>query len=267
MIPKEKENAFALGIMCGILTVPIGVFVSSIIIALANPYIRAVISTDAAATYQLAMGYVTIFRNLVPLVIICVLIAAGLLFIRKFMIAAFKILGKFIEVGAKIVLVFSIVEYFTGIFTKIFGGWGFDPIIAGPENTERALEIAGYICMMLAGAFPMVYLIKTYLDKPLQKLGGHLKLSSGASAGILAACANVLALFPLTKNMKNGDVVKATAFSVCGAFLFGDHLSFMANFQPTLIVPLIAGKFIAACIAVWIATLLIRKTPDEGSVQ
>ncbi|GMO52442.1 MAG: ethanolamine utilization protein EutH [Termitinemataceae bacterium] len=258
MVPKEKENAFALGIMCGILTVPIGVFVSSVIIALSNPWIRNTISVGGDANYHLMMDYVSIFKNLVPLIIICLLIAAGLMFIRSVMLKVFKIFGKFIEVGAKIVLVLSIVEYFTGIFSRIFGNWGFAPIIAEPTNMERALEIAGYIGMMLAGAFPMVYLIKTYLEKPLGKLGCFLGLSPQATAGILAASANVLALFPLTKNMENRDVTKATAFAVCGAFLFGDHLSFMANFQPTLIVPLMAGKFIAACVAVAFVSLLIK---------
>jgi ethanolamine transporter len=264
MIPKEKENAFALGIMCGILTVPIGVFVSSVIIALSNPWIRSTISTSSEVNYQLLMDYAQIFRNLIPLIIICVLIALGLMFIRKIMIVVFKIFGKFIEVGAKVVLILSIVEYFTGLLSRIFGGWGFDPIIAGPENTERALEISGYIGMMLAGAFPMVYFIKTYLEKPLGKLGKALNLSSDATAGILAASANVLALFPLTKNMNSRDVTKATAFAVCGAFLFGDHLSFMANFQPTLIVPLMAGKFVAACVAVAFATLLAKNNPGEA---
>jgi ethanolamine transporter EutH len=37
----------------------------------------------------------------------------------------------------------------------------------------------------------------------------------------------------------------------------------MANFQPTLIVPLMAGKFLAACVAVWFASLLVKKTADE----
>jgi ethanolamine transporter len=263
MIPKEKENAFALGIMCGILTVPIGVFISSLIIALSNPWIRATISTGGAASYQLAMDYVTIFKNLVPLVIICVLIALGLMFIRSVMIVVFKIFGKFIEVGAKVVLVLSIVEYFTGLFSRLFGGWGFAPIIAEPTNMERALEISGYIGMMLAGAFPMVYLIKTYLEKPLGKIGRAFNLSPQATAGILAASANVLALFPLTKDMKSRDITKATAFAVCGAFLFGDHLSFMANFQPTLIVPLMVGKFIAACVGVFFASIMVRKTADE----
>jgi ethanolamine transporter len=263
MIPKEKENAFALGIMCGILTVPIGVFVSSAIIALSNPYVRDSISTGGELNYQLMMDYVTIFKNLVPLVIICVLIALGLMFIRKIMIVAFKIFGKFIEVGAKVVLVLSILEYFTGLLSRIFGGWGFAPIIAEPTNMERALEISGYIGMMLAGAFPMVYLIKTYLEKPLRKIGHVFNLSPEATAGILAASANVLALFPLAKDMKSRDFTKATAFAVCGAFLFGDHLSFMANFQPTLIVPLMAGKFLAACVGVWFASLLVKKTADE----
>ncbi|MNE93241.1 Ethanolamine utilization protein, EutH [compost metagenome] len=47
------------------------------------------------------------------------------------------------------------------------------------------------------------------------------------------------------------------AFSVCAAFTFGDHMAFSANFQPTLILPLIIGKLsgglIGMAIAYWLA--------------
>ena len=250
MIGKNDQKYFALGIMCGFLAIPIGVLAASVITALANPVVRDVISTNAEATYQLALSFGLIFQNLVPLVVACVLIALGLHFIPNGMIRGFTVFGRFIDYAARTVLVCCILEHFTGVFTLAFGGWGFDPIMADAESLERAVEVVCSIAMMLAGAFPMVYLVKTYLAKPLGRLGRLFGLSEMATAGMLAAAANALALFPMVRDMRAEDKVKTVAFSVCGAFLIGDHLSFAANFQPTLIVPLFVGKLLAAGAAV-----------------
>ncbi|MDZ4907177.1 ethanolamine utilization protein EutH, partial [Clostridium perfringens] len=109
------------------------------------------------------------------------------------------------------------------------------------------------IGIMLCGAFPMVYLIKKYLAKPLNVIGKKFGLSTDATTGLLAAAANVLALFAMIKDMNAEDKVKTIAFSVCGAFLIGDHLAFTANFQPNLILPIMIGKLVAGVCAVIIA--------------
>jgi ethanolamine transporter len=173
------------------------------------------------------------------------------------MIKGFMVFGRFMDASIKLVLVFSIVEYFTKFFSGLFGTWGLSPIIADAEDQFRALEIAGYIGIMLAGAFPMMYLIKKYLARPLEIGGSKLGFSSAGSAGILAAAANILALFRIVREMPAADKVKCIAFSVCSAFLFGDHLAFTANFQPTMIVPVLVGKLAAGslgvALAVWLA--------------
>lgn len=256
MLEKRDHKYMALGVMSGILTVPIGVFISSMILSVTNAHVREIISTDAEATYQLALSFGQIMSNLVPLIVICAAIAIGLRFIPDTMIKGFMIFGKSMDTGIKLVLVFSIVEYFTGAFSTIFGSWGFHPIIADAEDQFRALEIAGYIGIMLAGAFPMVYLIKKYLAKPLEAIGSKFGFSTNGSAGILAGAANVLALFRIIKDMPAADKVKCIAFAVCSAFLIGDHLAFTANFQPTMIVPVMVGKLIAGLCGVAIAIYL-----------
>lgn len=100
----------------------------------------------------------------------------------------------------------------------------------------------------------MVYLLQKYLAKPLKIIGSKFGLLENATAGILAGAANALALFSMIENMDPEDKVKTLAFSVCSAFLIGDHLSFTANFQPTLILPVMLGKFIAGLLAIFIAT-------------
>ncbi|TGV08166.1 ethanolamine utilization protein EutH, partial [Mesorhizobium sp. M00.F.Ca.ET.186.01.1.1] len=162
----------------------------------------------------------------------------------------FMIFGKTMDAGIKLVLVFSIVQYFTGIFTTLFGAWGFDPIIADPKDQYRALETAGYIGIMLCGAFPMVYLLRKYAAKPLEALGNKLGLSPTGSAGLLATVANILAMFRLVRSMPPKDKVVNISFAVCAAFLLGDHLSFSANFQPNIILPVMLGKLGAGVIAI-----------------
>lgn len=254
MIKKEDRNYLALGVMSGFLTIPIGVLISSVIIALTKPSIRETVSTSGKATYQLILTFGLIFKNLIPLVIICAAIAIGLLLIPDKMIKGFNVFGKILDSILRIVVVLCIVEYFTGIFSKLFGHWGFEPIIADEADINRALETAGYIGIMLCGAFPMVYLLQKYLAKPLKIIGSKFGLSENATAGILAGAANALALFSMIENMDPEDKVKTLAFSVCSAFLIGDHLSFTANFQPTLILPVMLGKFIAGLLAIFIAT-------------
>ncbi len=263
MLEKRDRKYLALGVMSGLLAIPIGVFVASAIIALTNPVVREIVSTNADATYQLALSWAQIGVNLIPLIIICVLLALGLKFKPDAMIKGFIVFGRVMEGALKIVFVLVVVEYFTGLWSTLFGSFGFDPIIADDEDIFRALETSGAIGMMLCGAFPMVYLIRKYLARPLERVGRLFGLSSDATAGLLAGSANVLALLSMVKDLKARDKVICLAFAVCCAFLFGDHLSFTANFQPSLIVPVLAGKFAAGICAIIFANLLAVKKAEE----
>ena len=263
MLEKTDQKYLALGAMSGFLAIPVGVLVTSAIIALTNPIIRETVSTNAAATYQMALGFGLIFRNLVPLTIICVALAVGLKCKPDAMIRGFIVFGRVMDAALKLIFVCAVIEYFTGIFTTVFGSFGLDPIIADEENTFRALEVAGAIGIMLCGAFPMVYLIRRYLSGPLEKLGSLVGLSSDATAGILAGSANVLALLGMIKDMRAKDKVICLSYGVCAAFLFGDHLSFTANFQPTLIVPVLLGKLSAGICAVAFCNLLAVKKAEQ----
>ncbi|MBI3861537.1 MAG: ethanolamine utilization protein EutH [Planctomycetia bacterium] len=248
MLDKQDHPYMALGVLSGVLSIPIGVFISCAVLWLASPMIRPEVSTEGDPAYQLALSLPMILINLAPLALVMVLIAVGLHFVPDRMIQGFMIFGRIMDGGIKLVVVCCIVEYFTaklygtGLFAWLFGAWRLAPIIADERDQLRALEVAGYIGTMLAGAFPMVYLIKKYLARPIEKLGARLGLESAGAAGLLASVANILAMFRLVRDMRPRDKVLNIAFAVCAAFLFGDHLAFTANFQPTLIVAVMLGK-------------------------
>ncbi|WP_378944734.1 ethanolamine utilization protein EutH [Mesorhizobium sp. ANAO-SY3R2] len=257
MLAKRDHKYMALGIMSGVLSIPVGVFITCALLAVSGLSVRPEIATSGDATHQIGLTLGVILTNLLPLIIFCVAIALGLRFIPDAMIKGFLWFGKIMNAGITLVLAFSIVEYFTGIFTTVFGSWGFAPIIADADDQFRALEIAGYIGIMLAGAFPMVYLITKYLAGPMEVLGARIGLQPQGAAGLLAAMANILAMFRLVGSMRPKDKVLTIAFAVCAAFMFGDHLAFTANFQPTMILPVLLGKLgggIAGfALAVWLS--------------
>ncbi|MDT3993871.1 ethanolamine utilization protein EutH [Mammaliicoccus fleurettii] len=256
MLDKRDHKYMALGILSGLLAIPFGVFISTVIILFSHTKIRTVIDTTSAATHVFQISISTVLINLLPLIIFVVVTAIGLYFFSDIMIKIFIVFGKILDSCIKLVFVFSVVEIFTGLFTTIFGSWGFDPIMADSKDNFRALENAGNIAIMLSGAFPMVYLIRKHFSKGLHSIGSKVGLSEVGSAGFIATIANILAMLKLVKDMPPKDKVLNIAFGVCGAFLLGDHLSYTANFQPTLIPAVLIGKLSAGIIAICIAYIL-----------
>ena len=227
-ILQESDRPFlAKGILCGVVTVPIGVLVGGLV-----------------AGFPLLM----VLRNLVPIALIALLIALGLWKFEKGMIKGFGLFGKGIIALITAGLVCAIVETLTGFV-----------IIPGLAPISEGFETVGAIAIVLAGAFPLVYVITKLLKKPLLKLGNVLGINDTAAAGLIASLANSIATFEMMKNMdKRGKVVNV-AFAVSAAFVFGDHMGFTAGFAPEMLPAVILGKLAGGISAVGVALLLTRK--------
>lgn len=227
-ILQESDRPFlAKGILCGVVTVPIGVLVGGLV-----------------AGFPLLM----VLRNLVPIVLIALLIALGLWKFEKGMIKGFGLFGKGIIALITVGLVCAIVEALTGFV-----------IIPGLAPISEGFETVGAIAIVLAGAFPLVYAITKLLKKPLLKLGKVLGVNDTAAAGLIASLANSIATFDMMKNMDRRGKVVNVAFAVSAAFVFGDHMGFTAGFAPEMLPAVILGKLAGGVSAVAVALLLTRK--------
>ncbi|MNP61367.1 Ethanolamine utilization protein, EutH [compost metagenome] len=65
--------------------------------------------------------------------------------------------------------------------------------------------------------------------------------------------ANIIAVYHMFKNLNARDKVLCVALGVCAQATIGDHLAFTANFQPTLIMPVLLAKLFGGLLAVAIA--------------
>ena len=227
ILAEEDRPAMAKGILCGIVTVPVGILAGGLV-----------------AGFPVGM----VLRNLIPIVIIGVLIALGLWKLEKGMIRGFRIFGKGILALITVGLASAIVESLTG--------WA---LIPGMAPIEEGFVTVGAIAVVLAGAFPLVYVLTKLLRKPLLKAGQILKINDTAAAGLLASLANSIATFGMVKDMDHRGKIVNIAFAVSAAFVFGDHLGFTAGFAPEMLPAMIVGKLVGGISAVAVALFLTRK--------
>lgn len=227
-ILEEKDRPFlAKGILCGVVTIPVGVLVGGLV-----------------AGFPLMM----VVKNLTPIVLIAVLIALGLWKAENAMIRGFSWFGRGIVALITVGLVASIVQTLTGFI-----------LIPGMAPVSEGFQTAGAIAIVLAGAFPLVYVITRLLKKPLMAFGKLLRINQTAAAGLIATLANSIATFEMTKDMDDRGKVVNIAFAVSAAFVFGDHLGFTAGFAPELLPAMIAGKLAGGISAIAVAMFLTRK--------
>jgi len=227
LLAHEDRTALAKGILCGIVTIPVGILVGGLV-----------------AGYPIGM----VLRNLIPIVLIAALIVFGLWASEKRMIQGFTVFGKIVTILITAALAIAIVQELTG-FT----------FLSGMAPLSQGFETVGDIAIILAGAFPLVALITRLLQKPLLKLGKLLHINDTAAAGLIATMANSIATFGMIKDMDRRGKVINIAFAVSAAFVFGDHLGFTAGFAPQLLPAVILGKLAGGISAVAVALLLTRK--------
>ena len=226
ILRPEDRPFLAKGILSGVVTIPVGILVGGLVAGFSP---------------------VTVLRNLIPIVLIAALIALGLWKAEKAMIKGFGWFGKGIVALITVGLVAAIVQALTGFV-----------IIPGMAPISEGFQTAGSIAIVLAGAFPLVYVITKLLKKPLLAFGRLLKINETAAAGLVATLANSIATFGMTKDMDDRGKTVNIAFAVSAAFVFGDHLGFTAGFSPELLPAVILGKLSGGISAVAVAMLLSR---------
>ena len=227
ILEEQDRGAMAKGILCGIVTIPVGILAGGI-----------------TAGFEIGM----ILRNLIPIVLIGGAIGIGLWRAEKAMIRGFAAFGKGVVAVITVGLVSAIVKALTGF-----------AFIPGMAPIEEGFQTVGAIAIVLAGAFPLVSVLTRILKKPLLKLGKVLGVNDVAAAGLVASLANSIATFGLVKDMDERGKVVNIAFAVSAAFVFGDHLGFTAGFAPEMLPAMIVGKLVGGISAVVVALMLTKK--------
>ena len=222
----EDRPALAKGVLAGVITIPFGAFLGGL-----------------TAGFPVGM----LVRNLVPIVLFALLIALGLWQFENAMVKGFLWFGRFVVAVITVGLAAAVFTELTGVV-----------LIPGMAPLSEGVEVVAGIGFVLAGAFPLVFVLTKLLKKPLRALGRVLGMNEVAAAGLLASLANSIPMFGMMQDMDERGKVLNVAFAVSAAFVFGDHLGFTAGFDPSMLVPVIVAKLSGGLFALLAALFLTR---------
>lgn len=223
---------FTKGILSGIVTVPIGMFVSGLF---------------------MKVPIIDIISNLIPVVLFALPIAWGLVKQQGLMIKIFSILGKLISMICTLGLILSILEFTFDIV-----------IIEGMLPFEEGIIIVAGICIILSGAYPLLYLLSNKMNKILKRVKEKYDLDQYSVLGLISSLASCIPMLGVYEKMNWKGKILNGAFAVSGAFTFGGQLGYVSSVAPQYVNPFIIGKLAGALAALGLGLILIKiEKPKE----
>lgn len=247
-IRKEDVSAFSKGILYGIAAIPTGTFVGGLLLGI-------------------PVG--AVLKNLIlPIVFSAVIVVCLALWPKK-TTRIFTFFSGFVNVCAMLGLGFAMLNDLILIPLSNIGVFNISnvPFFNILGSTSEGIAVAGAVGLVLSGAFPFVACLNKLLKKPLQNFSEKTGMTEAGVTGFLLSCANNMAMFSLMPNMKEREKVMNVAFSVCSAFVIGDHLAFVAANAPDCIAPMMAAKLISGIIAVMLASFFTRNIKGTISAE
>jgi ethanolamine transporter len=191
---------------------------------------------------------------MLPIFVISLLIALGLAWFPRFMVKGFMVFSRILVAVITASLALAILKELTGI-----------TVVPGMAPLADSFIIIGKIAIVLAGAYPMVFLIGKAAKRPITWLACKMGTNEAAFTGFIAASANSIPMFSLIKEMDDKGKVLNFSFNCCAAYALGDHLGFSAGTEPDLIFPMVASKLAGGILCILTAQVLLKI--QEGRKQ
>lgn len=226
MVKKEQHKDMFFGMLCGIVTIPVGCFVGGLLCGI---------------------GIVDVLLTLLPLIIFAILVGVAMIFLPGLCMKGFAVFGQIMRWVA-------IAGLLCGVFTfltKVEISEHFDTF-------ENAAMVCVNACVTLAGILPLMYVVSKLLNRPLLAIGRKLDINEFSALGFLGCLVTNVSVFGVMEKMDRKGVVLNSAFAVSASFVLGGHLAFTMAFDDRYVLPMIAAKIVSGVLAVVLAALLYK---------
>ena len=248
-LKKEKHRELILGLLSGIVTIPVGCIVAGFICKI---------------------PFVTLLLDLLPLIIFAVIIAVGLLLVPNVCIKIFNVLGALIKILVSLGLALGIIELLLGkdTLTNAIGKLPFNTeyvtgLIGRAAPASEGIAICLSAAVVMSGAFPLLYIVSKLLKKPMEAFGRALKINNDSTLGFLSTLANNVSTFEIMNGMDAKGTVLNSAFAVSASFILADHLAFTLSYEPSYLLPMMVAKITSGIAAVLFALVIYKKVGSK----
>ncbi len=223
----EDRGDFTQGILLGFLAIPAAL---------------------VAGGLTMGLGLGRILWNSLPILLICLVLAVGILGFPEKMSRGFQRFASFIQALSTLGLTLAAVNYLTG------KTW-----IPGMPPLMEAMETVCGICIVMLGSMPLAELIQQLLKKPLARIQAKTGLNGAATTGLMLGLISATPALAMIPQMDRRGKVFCSAAFVCAIGVFGAHLAFTMNAQPGMVNALLAAKLTGGILGGGIALFATRK--------
>ncbi len=231
VVDKEQHREMFLGILCGVVAMPLGCFAAGLVIGI---------------------PVLTVLYNLLPLLLFSGILAVGLLAAPKLMVKIFSVLGVFMRVIITAGLALAVFQDLTKIV-----------ILKNLASVWEGADICFRAAMTLCGAFPFMFVVAKLLKMPLGHLGNALGVNDTSAMGFVSTLVSNSPTMEMMGRMDKKGVVLNAAFMVTAAFIFGSHLAYTTSIDVGYVLPMMIAKAVAGVVAVALAIFIYKRTYKE----
>jgi len=224
LAPAGSHKPMSLGIMCGVVTIPLGCIVGGLVCG---------------------MGIVPLLKDMIPVAALAAVIVLGLIRYPNAAMKAFKALGFVIKALITAGLILGILDFLLE----------FRPVEC-IGSFKEGFDIVINASVIMMGAFPLLEIVSRLLKKPFSAFGRLLGINEAAALGFISSMATSVTTMGNFDQMDGKGVLINSAYMVSGAFIFAGHLAFTLAFNEAYVLPVIVGKFAAGISAAALAMLL-----------
>ena len=223
---KSRHSDVVFGLLCGIITIPVGVLVSGFIIG---------------------VDFVSLIFVLLPLLAFAAILALGILKFEKITVKIFIGIGWII----KAVITFGL---FVGILNFVTGY----ELVPGIDSLENVMKTIISILCIMVGVLPLISILKRLLKKPLSAMGKGLGINDTSSLGLFVTLGTCLSTFEMSGDMDRRGLIFNSAFAVSASFMFIDHLAWTMSVAPETTLAVVVGKAVSGVCAVGFSFIMCR---------
>ncbi|MEG1069775.1 MAG: ethanolamine utilization protein EutH [Ruthenibacterium sp.] len=202
-----------------------------------------------AGAFLLGLPPLTLWQNLWPVLLLCVVLCVALRFVPRGCIAALTILGKGVWILG--IVLFCVVAASAFLPT---------PIVPSALFAE-VLTIVFKITLVVCGSMVACQLLLVHCGKWIGMLAQKLGINDYAVLGLLMSLVTSVSMLPLYSKMDVRGKVMNAAFTVSGAFVFGGQFAFVSSVTSGKpVAAYIICKLMGGCLAVLLAVKFTKNS-------
>ena len=196
-VDREDHPAVIKGFIVGIIMAPVGVLIAGILL-------------------KMEIGLLMV--HFVPLLIICLLLAAGLIKFPGRLIRVFAVFARGIQWIIGITFFFTII----GVFVPSLA-------YTDMESVHEAVTILFKCAIIIGGSLVLSEIILKLFRARLQKLAIRIGINEVSIISFLMNFSTSLAILPLYPKMDEKGKMMNAAFGVSGAYVLGGQFAFISS--------------------------------------